>query len=153
MCQLDVLRTCKRPSAIQAALKDLPRNLDETYERILQKIEPDDFEDARAILTWVAFAERPLTLEEVAEAAVVRDNHISLDHEDKLLDLTDVLHICRGLLSISTESISICKILNSRQVVRFAHFSVKEYLISRRIVDGSAACFAISAELAQSHIA
>lgn len=148
-----MLRTCKRPSAIEAALKDLPRTLDETYQRILQKIEPDDFEDARAILKWVAFAERPLTLEEVAEAAVVRDNHVLLEHEDKLLDLTDVLHICRGLLSISTESIIICKTLHSRQVVRFAHFSVKEYLISKRIVDGSAAFFAISAELAQSQIA
>ena len=153
ICQLEILRRCKKPSAIKAALKELPATLDDTYERILRNIHPHDFEDARSILKWLAFAERALTLEEIAEAAVIRPTGKPIDPDDKLIDLLDVLQICRGLVSLSEERLTICGVDQDCRTVRFAHFSVKEYLVSGRIVEESITGFRLSTELAHSQIA
>lgn len=153
VCQLDTLRLCRKPSAVKAALKELPRTLDDTYERILQKIDSKDVEDAQSILKWLTFAERSLTLEEVVEAAVTKPTGNAVDLNEKLIDLLDVIQICQDLVTLSEEQLVICGIAQDCQVVRFAHFSVKEYLISRRITEGPAARFSLSASLAHDQIA
>lgn len=153
VCQLDTLRLCRKPSAVKTALKELPRTLDDTYERILQKIDSEDFEDAQSILKWLTFAERSLTLEEVAEAAVTKPTGDAVDLNEKLVDFSDVIQICQGLVTLSKEQLVICGITQDCQVVRFAHFSVKEYLTSRRIAEGPAAGFSLSASLAHDQIA
>ncbi|OJJ43205.1 hypothetical protein ASPZODRAFT_1172467 [Penicilliopsis zonata CBS 506.65] len=37
-CQLDTLRTCLTPSAVRKTLQSLPKDLEETYDRILCRI-------------------------------------------------------------------------------------------------------------------
>lgn len=138
---------------MRSALRELPRNLDDTYERILRSIDSQDLEDAQSILSWLAFAERALTLEEIAEAAVIRPTGKPVDADDKLIDFLDVLQICRGLVSLSEELVEICGIRQKRRVVRFAHFSVKEYLMSRRITERSVSGFYLSPGPAHSRMA
>lgn len=135
---------------MRSALKELPPTLDDTYGRILRNIHSNDIEDAQSILKWLAFAERALTLEEIAEAAVIRPTKKPVDPEDKLIDLLDVLQICRGLVSLTEEPVIICGIRQDCRVVRFAHFSVKEYLTSGRINEGSIASFCLDFGLVQS---
>lgn len=138
---------------MRSALKELPPTLDDTYGRILRNIHSNDIEDAQSILKWLAFAERALTLEEIAEAAVIRPTRKLVDPEDKLIDLLDVLQICRGLVSLTEEPVIICGIRQDCRVVRFAHYSVKEYLMSGRINEGSIASFCLDFGLVQSQIA
>ncbi|KAG0648347.1 Ankyrin repeat-rich membrane-spanning [Hyphodiscus hymeniophilus] len=148
VCQFDVLRNCKRVSAIKKALAELPKTLDETYARILSDIAENYFDEARSILRWVAFSARPLSLQEVTEAAVLRPGDDSLDPDERLYNAEDVLRICHGLIAVSREEVKICGTDTECDVVRFAHFSVQEYLMPDR-----AGSFSISDTSAHSYIA
>ncbi|KAL8942148.1 MAG: hypothetical protein Q9216_001833 [Gyalolechia sp. 2 TL-2023] len=143
-CQLDTLRACNKVSAIKKALDQLPVTLDETYERILGAIEPADTVEAYHILQWLAFAERPLTLEEIAEAAVTNEDGGPIDPEERLFDPYDVVRICKSLISLTEETLLICGNWKSGKVVRFAHFSVKEYLLSSRVLESKANMYHLS---------
>lgn len=137
-CQVEIIQECRTVAEIERALDDLPETLDETYERTLQTIWRKDAEKARAILTWLLFSERPLTLHEMAEAAVVRPGDMETDHRDRLIQLSAVLSICRSLITLSDKRYHHSDLMNGIyegglvQLVYFAHFSVKEYLISGR---------------------
>ena len=154
VCQLDVLKMCKKPSATKKALEEMPKTLDATYERILGNIDASEVDEARSVLQWLAFSERPLTLEEVAEAAIMKIGGDPIDPDnDRLYDSREVLRICQSLTRLSTEKLTICGQRQDCQVVRFAHVSVKEYLLSDRIAKGRAAAFSLSAQSSHMQIA
>ncbi|KAK3319748.1 ankyrin repeat-containing domain protein [Cercophora scortea] len=125
-CQMETLRTCRRVSDIKKTLATLPKTLDETYERILAGIYKHHAKEAQAILIWILFSERPLTLPEVAGTAVLRPGIIHLDPDDRFFSPSEVLRIFGSLLCIARMPWS------AQEVVQFPHFSVKEYLISDR---------------------
>ncbi|KAE8143191.1 hypothetical protein BDV38DRAFT_291944 [Aspergillus pseudotamarii] len=104
--QIMQLERCHTPAAIDNALERLPKDLSETYSSILNKMPEDDREAARTILIWVIFSRHSLTLEFLA----------------KLVDFIrprDVVNVCTtSLITVSSDN-----------VVRLAHFSVKEFLI------------------------
>ncbi|KAI9876330.1 MAG: hypothetical protein M1830_006749 [Pleopsidium flavum] len=132
VCQLDSLGKCVSPAAVKRALKTLPKTLDATYARILTSIEDDYRESAHTALQWLAFSARPLRLEEVAEAVAVKPG-CGLDFvDDRLFDPYEILAICSSLVTISDES----------SEIRLAHYSVKEYLTSERVLSGPASAFA-----------
>ncbi|KAL8724248.1 MAG: hypothetical protein Q9166_008054 [cf. Caloplaca sp. 2 TL-2023] len=151
-CQLDTLRACNKVSAIKKSLEQLPVTLDETYERILRAIGPADTVEAYHILQWLAFAERPLTLEEIAEAAVTNEDGGPIDGEERLFDPYDVLRICKSLISLTEDTLLICGNWTSGKVVRFAHFSVKEYLLSSRVLEGKAKTYHMGIRTSQQQI-
>lgn len=69
--------------AMEAVLKDVPGDLHDVYDRILQSIESDPHkkELAKSILTWVVLASRPLSIDELRCA-------IKLDINQTLQNLT-----------------------------------------------------------------
>jgi ankyrin repeat domain-containing protein 50 len=81
-----MLKSCRKESTLREKLEQLPRDLDETYDRILQNIVEEDANEAFAALQWLAYSERPLYLAELAEAVVLRPDKCSLDKRDRLLD-------------------------------------------------------------------
>lgn len=147
VCQFDALKDCRKVNAIKKALTELPKDLDETYSRILANIPEDHIEDARSILKWLAVSERPLSLQEVAEAAVLRPGDDPIDPDERFYNASDVLRICCGLVSLSKEMICICDYWLNCDVVRFAHFSVQEYLMSDR-----AESFSVSTKFADNYV-
>ena len=152
MCQIETIKSLKKVSSIKAALEDMPETLFDSYERDLLSIEKGSVTDARSIMQWIAFAKRPLTLEEVAEAATAMPDAQEIDGDDKLYDPYDVLRICKSLLSLSEETIQICQIWQHRQTVRFAHASVREYLLSDHLARGPASVFSLSPQASQVHM-
>ena len=148
----------------------LPKTLDDTYARILCGIEEEYRQDALHILQWLSHAFRPLDLQEVAEIITIDpNNNPRVDQEKTWPDPQDILRICPNLISLELEtkeysddesehtddvSDSIGK-ANSidresldltqegKPMVKLAHFSVKEYLISERIRQGEAKDFSI----------
>ncbi|KAI4127094.1 MAG: hypothetical protein LQ338_003380 [Usnochroma carphineum] len=67
--QLHTLREKKSDQQILDALDRLPRNLPQTFERILAKFtEAEDIEIGSQIFRWAAVAKRPLTTQELREA-------------------------------------------------------------------------------------
>lgn len=71
--QLRELKRLKvsKPSYFKRALLKLPATLDESYERMLNEIEDVYYHEALTALRWLAFAQQPLSLEEVSEAGLI----------------------------------------------------------------------------------
>ncbi|KAI0534164.1 hypothetical protein GGR58DRAFT_520604 [Xylaria digitata] len=144
--QLQSIRNLKilRPSYISAALHDMPRGLDETYERMLGAIDEMYHDEVRFALEWLTFSERPLSVAELAEACSIRlddTNNPSLEEftDDTLAGLLSVLSPLilaeQGPMPEAPDPWRIAYPLPMKfsptryaQRIRLAHFSVKEYL-------------------------
>ncbi|KAH7112282.1 hypothetical protein B0J13DRAFT_461448, partial [Dactylonectria estremocensis] len=66
-CQLDSLARCRHEAAIETALAALPRDLDETYRRMIENIPKELKNDAIRLLQFLLHSERPLQLAEAIE--------------------------------------------------------------------------------------
>lgn len=134
-CQIDTLGRLHNVCDIRKALHELPETLDETYERILIKIPQESSRLAHKVLQLLAFDDenRFSTLNALAEAVVVDVEQLSFSPEKRLLDKNDLFEICTCLIT-----------LTSKEEVRLAHSSVKEYLVSERIQHGPTKAFQIS---------
>ncbi|KAL5325365.1 hypothetical protein ACEPPN_006490 [Leptodophora sp. 'Broadleaf-Isolate-01'] len=138
VCQLDVLRKCLKVDALRKALKSLPKTLDETYDRILRSIDEDYSQDAFRILQWLVYSARPLRIEEMVEVIAIDTEQSQFNPENRLPDPRDLLTICSSLVTtISVTAEGNDGASNETTELRLAHFSVKEYLISDRIRNGS----------------
>ena len=125
---------------LHAIIEDMPRGLDEAYDRDLRTIcdlGSEDRERALSILRWVLYAAKPLTVRELAEALLIStDDEESLDKwlpQDDLPetwdeDYTDeqIMGVCGSLIDIRDEKAG-CSI--EKRTVHFVHSSVKEYLL------------------------
>ncbi|KAI9868362.1 MAG: hypothetical protein M1813_005805 [Trichoglossum hirsutum] len=145
VCQLDELRKCLKVETLRKALKSLPKTLDDTYARILLSIDEDYAQDALKVLQWLSFSNRPLRIEEVGEVvAVDLESDPRFDPERRLSEPYDLLIICSSLVTVSSATLELSNgTLEETEELRLAHFSVKEYLISKRIRAGSASTFHI----------
>ncbi|KAL7789091.1 ankyrin repeat-containing domain protein [Trichoderma ceciliae] len=143
-CQLDALKKAKKKSSILLALKQLPKTLDETYERMLAAIDEVYREEARRALMWLAFSERPLSAEEVAEAACIDpDADPPFNEDDRFQDpRNNILEVLGSLVSL---------VPGDR--IQLAHFSVKEYLLSNRLLAVQSAHFRLTKSDAELHCA
>jgi hypothetical protein len=95
---------------------------------------PKRKEKAIRILQFVAFSERPLRIEEAADAiAVDPQGEPHFDPEARMPDLQEILLYCSSLVVVvSAKDHSYDK--DDKPVeLQLAHFSVKEYLTSDRI--------------------
>jgi ankyrin repeat domain-containing protein 50 len=100
-CQLIALRRCRNVKDLKAALKNLPKDLDVTYERMLDHIREEDQKCAKCVLQLIAVAYRPLTIHEVSEALIVDIEKEMIDEEIRMPDPFEILEICSGLIELS----------------------------------------------------
>lgn len=133
----------------------MPATLDETYERMLQRIPANDQHYALIMLRWLAYAQRPLTLNRLAEAAIVFPGES--DASDDLVDsddrggLEDALDLLAGLVvtvadpknedTVPADEDLHKQEISGKTIIRLAHFSVQEYLESPRISKSAAKDF------------
>jgi hypothetical protein len=126
----------------------LPRTLDETYNRIILAIPEGDAEFARKALTWLAFSERPMTINELAEAIIIKPGSRTVDLDDRFPEPDEILTICGSLVTTVTGPYS----THPGHVI-LAHYSVKEYLTSERVQKEMKSPFSLIAQTATSIIA
>ncbi|CUS15249.1 unnamed protein product, partial [Tuber aestivum] len=67
-CLLRILETCMAPDDVKAALKELPKDLDSVYARILESIDGMQRIYIQRAMHWLTFSAQPLTLSQLAEA-------------------------------------------------------------------------------------
>ncbi|KAH6895227.1 ankyrin repeat protein [Thelonectria olida] len=137
MDRLSVLRTGRD---VKDALQDMPTTLNDTYTSILGRILEHDREIAREALLWLCFSLRPLTLDELAEAVVLRESDTSIDDDCRLTNPIIIVDICRDL------------VVRSPPAVRLAHDSIRTFLTSSHIRQTSASFFALDSAAAHSRI-
>ena len=100
------------------------RRMDEVYNRIVCRIraQPRDIQKyAFRALSWIGYATRTLTIQELLVAISVEANQYQLDDGD-MLEFGDLLDICGGLIIADGED------------VRLVHFSVRNYLDRHKVI-------------------
>lgn len=129
-CQLEALRHCL-PASVPRVLDELPKTLDETYERILRGINEANREHAQRLLQCVAVAVRPLRIKELAEVLAVDFDEGGDSGIPRLKPNWRSGDQHRAILSTCSSLITIVERGHS-QVVQFSHLSVKKFLMSDR---------------------
>jgi len=117
--QIQSLCSMKTDHAIREALADLPKDLAQTFSRILHKSGASDPSLQAKILEVVLAACRPLTTEELREALSVDPGHAVWDPSKMLNDVQSALACCGCLLTVDEEE----------STVRVIHHSVKQYIL------------------------
>src|SRR5258708_10908901 len=128
VCQADCLCRCF-PASIRSVLADLPEGTDATFERALLGIDKQKRKYADRLFQCLLVSIRPLRVEELAEIFAVQFDGTATPLFNKDFRPADageaVLSACSSLIAVVDR--------DGRQVVQFAHFSVKEYLTSDRL--------------------
>ncbi|KAF8146761.1 hypothetical protein K438DRAFT_2092570, partial [Mycena galopus ATCC 62051] len=104
---------------VREALKKLPKNLYDSYDIAMQRIEAqneDNRKTAHSTLIWVANAKRLLKVSELTVALAIKPGARQLN-EEFLLEIETILVVCAGLVIVDKES----------SVVRLVHYTTWEY--------------------------
>ncbi|KAH7190158.1 hypothetical protein DER44DRAFT_844823 [Fusarium oxysporum] len=127
------LARCLSPKAIKAALGSLPRDLNETYYRMLHNIPSDYKSGAIRLLQFLVYAKRPLSLSEAIEvlATQIDQEPRGFDVDGRLCQKADVLRYCPSLVIIA----KVTRYAETIEELHLAHFSVKEYLLKQAQFD------------------
>jgi ankyrin repeat protein len=137
-CQLETLQRHSWPSSVvHHILEELPKTLDETYERILKDIGKKSSRDhVRLLLRCLAVAIRPLRVEELAE---VFRRAVKFDDEGA----TPKRNVAwswavqeQAMLSACSKLVEVVNVDGSRTVT-LSRFSVKAFLTSDRLAASS----------------
>jgi hypothetical protein len=133
-CQFVAIKKCRTLARLKATLSSLPATLEETYERIVGSIDPEDIEDAERILVWLCYSLRSLTLFEIAEALAIDVVDSNFYDDRRLAEVADVLNICpnfvvQTLLENDDPQDPVLKA--GTTIIRLAHASVKDFLLAR----------------------
>ncbi|QIW96305.1 hypothetical protein AMS68_001823 [Peltaster fructicola] len=132
--------------SIEAALKCFPADLDSVYARILQDIGGHNQKHALTLLYWISYARRPLTLGELIDALTIEPEHDLVDLDNRCVP-EDIFRMLPSLIIAVSDTRSIGgnddagTVISEETQVRLAHFTVQEYLESRRIRDSTASQF------------
>ncbi|KAJ7187146.1 hypothetical protein C8R46DRAFT_981437, partial [Mycena filopes] len=116
------LSTKNTIKAVREALENLPKDLHDTYNNALKRIQDQNDEDrmvAHSALTWVANACRPLTTAEIQVALAIEPNSQQLD-DDNILDIEIIVAACAGLIIVDEQL----------AIVRLVHYTAQEYFDS-----------------------
>ncbi|KAM6496670.1 Ankyrin repeat-containing domain protein [Amanita muscaria] len=104
--------------ALKRTIEMLPKDLETTYDQILERIHAADAKHAMKLLYWLIFAIEPLKLEELAIVVEINEEKNTLDTEEKLDSPNEILKICSSLVTLSEDG-----------TAKLAHASVKEYFL------------------------
>ena len=121
---LEDLNRTKVQSLVRKKLLELPSDLNEVYDHILSQIEVDHVEIAVSILRWVAVAQRPLTVKELATARLMEDwEEDTAPLEENLEEFKDDFRSCGPLVYFESGS----------GTINLVHQSAKEYLLGEHL--------------------
>lgn len=124
-----------RPVDVERTLSGLPRGVEESYKRILERIQVQDqvLKECLTALKWLVFTRRPLYLEELVDACITTPSAEGVHNAfnvERRLNPTDLVNNLVGLVTVEPyfdrTQIPIPK---SKYIVSLAHFSVLEFLV------------------------
>ena len=127
---MDYLCQCNSDRDRREALRQLPPDLPSSYERILVRVNKSSKKNQRLVirtLTWLLHAKKVLNTDELLQALAVEDDESDFDRSGMSTE-EDLLHWCSSLIRRRTLS-------ESSPGLEFAHFTVKEYLLTLGDID------------------
>lgn len=117
--QIESLCTMETDDEMRHALNDLPKDLSETFSRILQRANKPGSPYQKWILELITVAQRQLTTEELKEALSVTPGDSNWSPSRLPNDIYSTLACCGGLVIIDEEEFTL----------RLVHHSAKKYLV------------------------
>ncbi|EXF76859.1 L-galactose dehydrogenase [Colletotrichum fioriniae PJ7] len=131
VCQLDALRRIKESKkAIMNALRNLPKTLDEAYDRIFNMIPGEDLQIVCATLDWICFNYKVFQHEHLScnvlldaiKEDLTRSNPRMQDYR---YDADLLRELCGCLITVRTDDETFP---DGELIVSFPHYTVMEYL-------------------------
>ena len=116
---MDSLVHKSNPRAVRTALEQLPAGLQETYQKVLQRIDSqhtDDRDMANSVLSWVCYAKRPLTIRELQHVLSLDLDNLDFDPQS-VTEQDVLLSVCAGLVTVDADS----------GIVRMVHYTAQEF--------------------------
>jgi len=121
--QLDDLCTAESDSAIKKTLLNLPKDLGETYDRLLGRIVGAERQElVKRIFRWIICARRPLHVDELCEGIAFTIDDEYWDEDKIPTDVLRLVRACGSLVVIDEES----------QTVELAHYTVQQYILDKQ---------------------
>lgn len=108
--------------AVKVALANLPKGAEAlplAYQEAIERIENQPAGHcalAKETLSWIICAKRPLTVRELQHALAIETGETQLD-EENITDISDVVSVCAGLVTIDEES----------NIIRLVHYTTQEF--------------------------
>lgn len=96
-----------------------PKAYDYAYNEAMKRIagyDSDSEKLAKQALSWISYAQRPLTASELQHALAVEEGDSELD-EENLPRVEDMVSVCAGLVTVDDES----------GIIRLVHYTTQEY--------------------------
>ncbi|KAI0460424.1 hypothetical protein F5B21DRAFT_519163 [Xylaria acuta] len=151
VCQLDVLKNTRGREQVLGALETLPKDIFETYERILKEIPQADQEFAKTALALICSDTAKIPTAEV----LVKASLWSVPFNDiRKYTVETLKESCGSLISLTSSDrtpLSSFTRTNERPApfhnCSLAHYTVKEYLFSSNVANGAAQFFALSDQI------
>ncbi|KAL4885962.1 ankyrin repeat-containing domain protein [Aspergillus karnatakaensis] len=97
--------------------------LSDAYDQAMERIsmQREGFRElATSVLSWVAYAKRPLRISELQDALAVEEGILVLDPRNRP-EVRSMVSVCAGLIAVDEES----------EVIRLVHYTTQEYLLAR----------------------
>ena len=108
----------KVESALSRLLKG-SEALSQAYDEAISRIDsqlPGTKTLAKSVLSWITYAQIPLTIRELCHALAVEPGDDELD-VDNIPDIEDIVSACVGLVTVDQES----------DIIRLVHYTTQEY--------------------------
>ena len=121
---MNTLVHCHRLKDIKTTLGNISKDIDNTYDETMQRIDAqakEDAELAHRILSWIVCAHRPLSAEEL-QHALATDTFSEEFDEDAIIEGEIFLPVCAGLIYIDDQT----------EKIRLVHFTTQEYFARNR---------------------
>jgi hypothetical protein len=120
----------KTDDKIRKALRSLPKDLKETYQKIFSEItgpeeHPADREQALKLFRWLACSERPLTLYELMHVTAIKDVQAGITESSLPSTPEQILSLGGNLVK------------SDGNFVEFIHLSVKDTMLGTNTVGGT----------------
>ena len=112
-------------------LNNLPKFLDETYDRILNDLDTFERQEAERLLSLICFAKRPLPLFAITDALAIDfqdPGEGPFDPSFRVKDPMAALDYCPGLITLQRHRGINAPRERYGPVVALSHFSVEQYL-------------------------
>jgi hypothetical protein len=126
-CQLDILADCTNVSEVRNELSHLPATLDETYERILLKIDRPHRSIAALALAFIMGSHDhtgPVRDKTLVHAVASGQRHAT---SESLLTISKLKRFCSCLIKVQPDKAT------GSDYVDLAHYTVREFLQSGRV--------------------
>ncbi|KAF4456693.1 hypothetical protein F53441_1249 [Fusarium austroafricanum] len=126
-CQIDHICNLPNNRARRKALRELPPTLNETYDRVLQRVmqyPPETQACVRRVLQWTALGQPKMEITALCEAVSLQEDTDDLEQDDAI-DPGVISRHCGCFLRQSLDG----------KYFEFAHFTVLEYLQQTQVGD------------------